>query len=459
MRSLRDESGQTLVLVALCMTVLIGFLALAVDLGLVFHARRNMQIAADAAAVAAALDYKYNGSITSAQTAGCAAAAANGVSGTCSTGSCIGVTTTTICVNDPPIHGYHESTGYSEVIVNEPVPTLFAKILHINSVDVPARAVVGSGNNNGCIWALATAGDDVSLTGSGSISAPNCEIYDDSSASDAMTLTGSGSISAKAIGIVGSNPGYSVTGSGSISPNPPTTGIGPAASPLSLTPPTIPTGTCSSNCTISNTGSSKLTIGPGTYNSISNVGSGTLELTAGNYIINGNLTNTGSGTLQIDGGGSYTITVTGNFSTTGSGAVSIGSSYLFIVEGTLSLTGSGALTAPSITFYTLGADTLTGSGNMNLQAPTTGTYNGVLIYQPSSDTSGMSITGSGGDSIKGILYAPTAPLTLTGSGSLNVSLDMIVDRMTVTGSGSITDTNYAVVTNPSSVLSKLVMVE
>jgi hypothetical protein len=434
------------------MLVILGFAALVVDIGLVFHARRNMQTAADAGAVAAALDYQYNGSVSSAEAAGCSAATANGVSGTCSTGSCVGVTSTTICVNLPPVHGYHKSSGYTEVIVNEPTPTFFMRMFRLSSVDVPARAVAGTGANNGCVWALSRSGDDVSLTGSGSITAQNCEIYDDSSASDALTLTGSGSISAKVIGIVG---GYSVTGSGSVTPNPPTTGIGPAADPLALSAPTIPTGTCSSGCTINNSSSSNLTINPGTYNSISNTGSGTLTLTAGNYIINGNLTNNGSGNLVL-GAGNYTIS--GNFTTTGSGAVTVGSG-LYIVEGTLSLTGSGALTGTSVTFYTLGADTLTGSGNMNLTAPTSGTYDGVLIYQPSSDTHAMSITGSGGDKIQGILYAPDAPLTLTGSGGLNVSLDIIVDTLSVTGSGSITDTNYAVVTNPGSVLSKLVMVE
>jgi hypothetical protein len=83
------------------------------------------------------------------------------------------------------------------------------RAFHINSVDVAGRAVAGSGLNNGCVWALSRSGTDVSLTGSGSITAQNCEIYDDSSSANAMTLTGSGSISAKEIGIVG---GYSVTG-------------------------------------------------------------------------------------------------------------------------------------------------------------------------------------------------------------------------------------------------------
>lgn len=465
MKSMKEDSGQTLVIIALCMTVLLGFVALAVDVGSLFQARRSMQVAADAAAVAGALDFKYNNSVTSAKAAARAAAAANGVS------------SSYITINIPPVNGYHQTSGYTEAIAVDPAPTFFMNMFHISSVNVTARAVAGSGINNGCIWALATTGDDVSLTGSGSITAQNCEIYDNSSASNALTLTGSGSITAKAIGIVGNNPGYSVTGSGSLSPNPPTTGIGPAANPLALTPPTIPTitGTCSSNCNQSNAGTGNLTVPAGTYTSISNTGSGTVTLSpgtvvtgsvsntgsgslifgAGNYIIGGNLTNTGSGSLSL-GAGNYTIG--GNFSSTGSSSVSLGSG-LYEIGGNLSLTGSGSQTGTGVTFYTQGSDTLTGSGNMNLTAPTSGTYNGVLIYQPSSDASAMSITGSGGDNITGILYAPAAQLTLTGSGSLHVSLDMIVDTLKVTGSGSVVDTNYSAVTNTNSVLSKLVMVE
>jgi hypothetical protein len=96
---------------------------------------------------------------------------------------------------------------------------------------------------------------------------------------------------------------------------------------------------------------------------------------------------------------------------------------------------------------------------MNLTAPTSGTYDGVLLFQSRTDSSSVSITGSGGDKIQGIVYASDSPLTLTGSGSLNVSLDMIVDSLTVTGSGSVVDSNYSVVTNSNSVLSRLVLVE
>lgn len=96
---------------------------------------------------------------------------------------------------------------------------------------------------------------------------------------------------------------------------------------------------------------------------------------------------------------------------------------------------------------------------MDLTAPTSGADNGILFFQSRTDSDAMSITGSGGDVIQGIVYAPDAPLTLTGSGSMSVSLDIIVDSLNVTGSGSVTDTNYAAVTNTNSPLGKLVMVE
>jgi uncharacterized membrane protein len=78
MRIRDNENGQVLAITALAMTVLFGFLALAVDVGVLFRARRNMQIAADSAAFGAAMDYLYNGSKSSAQTAGKADATANG---------------------------------------------------------------------------------------------------------------------------------------------------------------------------------------------------------------------------------------------------------------------------------------------------------------------------------------------------------------------------------------------
>jgi hypothetical protein len=445
----KDESGQALVIATLSMAVLMGFLALAVDVGLLFHARRNVQLAADSAAVAAALDYKYNANVTSAQTAGRAAAAANGISNV----------TANVSVNVPPTNGpYTGNSNFAEVLIQQPMTTTFTNFLNIRGLRIAGRAVAGSLPLNqageGCMWALASSGQAVSNTGSGDISASNCNIYDDSSASNAVSSTGSGMISAKAIGVVG---GFSSTPSGHILPNPPTTGITPVANPLNITAPTVTTSPCMGGSTACDKSNSvgTMTLSPGNYTSISTSGSARTVLNPGTYVI-GSLSIVGSGTLIL-GAGNYTIT--GSFMSSGSPTVTLGSG-LYIIGGGLSLTGSGPLTGTGVTFDMQGGGTtITGSSSMSLTAPTSGNYSGLLIYQPSTNSSSIAITGSAGATFQGIVDAPSAPLRLTGSGSLGISTDLIVSSITNTGSGTITNTNYAAVTNTNSVLNKIRMVE
>src|SRR5581483_1805437 len=109
MRFWDDESGQMLVLTAVCMTVLMGFLALAIDVGILFRARRNVQIAADAGAIAGALQQQYGGSpgpacgggVTGVPCAVQNAVAANGVPAA-----------DVASVSTNPASGYHTGSGY-----------------------------------------------------------------------------------------------------------------------------------------------------------------------------------------------------------------------------------------------------------------------------------------------------------------------------------------------------------
>ncbi len=456
-RILKDESGQVLVLTVLSMTVLVGFLALAIDVGMLFRAKRNMQIAADAAAIAGALDYKYNGSITSAQAAAQTAATANGVT---STGTCpiFDHTKTYVCINIPPVYGPNAgSSGFVEALISQPNQTIFMPMIsHSSLISVGARAVAGSGTSSACIWTLAKSGKDISLTGSGSLTAKKCAIYDDSNASNALVLTGSGSVSAKAIGIVG---GYSDTGSGSLTPNPPTTGIAPAADPLaSLSAPTVTSGTCTGTvaaCNPSNSTTGSLVVPPGNYTSISNTGTGTVTLSGGNYVISGNLINSGTGSLSL-GAGNYSIG--GNFSSTGSSSLTLWRRSLHRRRQPkpyrLRSSHRGRRELLHARQHHCYRKRQHGPYSADL-----GSERRSAVFPVRTDSQTMAITGSGGDVIQGIIYAPDASLTLSGSGSVNTSTDIIVDSLTVSGSGSITNTNYAVVTNSNSPLGKLVMVE
>ncbi|MGC2162891.1 MAG: pilus assembly protein TadG-related protein [Silvibacterium sp.] len=478
MKFLRDEKGQVLVIGALSMMVLLAFMALATDVGLLFRAKRNAQIAADAAAVAGTLDYKYNASVSSAQAAGQAAATANGITN--------GVGGAVVTINVPPKNGPNQSLGFVEAIITQPNSTTFMSIFGHSAVSVAARAVAGAGTTDGCVWALGKSGVDIPISGSGSINVPTCGVYDNSSASDALNLTGSGSIKANSIGIVG---GYADSGSGSIQIcNPgctnsnPTTGIAPVASPITLTPPTVPTSSAACTgtgpggvgCSYSCSGSANCTIGPGTYTSITNSGSGKLTLTAGNYNVTGSLSNTGSGGTTLGAGnvivngclcdtgsgnlttgaGSYTM---GTFTSSGSSSLTLGSG-LYITTGTQSLTGSGALDGTGVTFFTEGSTTVSGSGSMDLTAPLSGPYNGIVFYQPANDSDAINLSGSGSMTLEGIVYAPDSPLTITGSGSGNIYTDFIVDSLTLSGSGSFNSKQYQLI-NASALLGKIVMVE
>src|SRR5690242_19137961 len=129
-----DESGQAMVMTALGFSVLLGFMALAVDTGMVFHAKREMQTAADSAASAAALDYVYNRSTTSSATAAKAASSTNGFSD--------GSSGVTVTVNDPPVIGASAGTsGITEVIISKPVPMTFMSMVGFSTMTVKARAV------------------------------------------------------------------------------------------------------------------------------------------------------------------------------------------------------------------------------------------------------------------------------------------------------------------------------
>jgi Flp pilus assembly protein TadG len=422
MRFRRDESGQMIVMLAISMTALMAFMALAVDVGILFHVRREVQIAADAAAMAGALDYHYNPTGSTARAAAIAAAAQNGVSN----GS-VNVTFPT-----SSSYGSPYTTGFVQAIVSVPNPTMFMRLFGMTSVNLVSSAVAGPGASQGCVWSLGRSGTGVS--GSGDLTATGCEIYDNSSSGTALDMTGGGSISAKQVGVTGGS-------IGSVNPRA-ITGMIPVTDPLaSLTAPGGSSGTCtpaaSRRCNPSNTSGGSMNVPPGTYTSISNSGGGTMTL-AGSYTITGNLSNT-RGNLIL-GAGSYTIG--GTLSNSGSLNLSAGQ---YVVEG--GLQSSGSVTGNSVSFYTGGTTTL--SGGVDLTAPASG----ILIFQAGGT---VTILETGNMTLQGIVYAPNAPLTVGGSGSSNVYADFVVGSLNITGTPQLQ--NYALL-NHGTPLTKIVMVQ
>ncbi len=136
----RRRSGMTLVWFAMLLTTLLGMVGLVIDAGMLMASHRQVQNAADAAALAAAMDI---------------------MNGAPATGDAPSATATAIAfvtehnglpnapdpiVHIPPTSGaYVDEEGYVEVIASVPVQTFFIHILPgvANEHTVRARAVAG----------------------------------------------------------------------------------------------------------------------------------------------------------------------------------------------------------------------------------------------------------------------------------------------------------------------------
>jgi Flp pilus assembly protein TadG len=142
MRAARDESGQALVLVAITMVVLLGFVGLAIDVGNAYFTQRELQKAADAAALAGALELPDQAAATTvAQQYGAADGEKN--EATLVKDSTAEVTTRCVAsLGCLPSRGV--TTNIISVKETADVPTFFAKLFGVDSFTVSARATACS---------------------------------------------------------------------------------------------------------------------------------------------------------------------------------------------------------------------------------------------------------------------------------------------------------------------------
>jgi hypothetical protein len=150
---------------------------------------------------------------------------------------------------------------------------------------------------------------------------------------------------------------------------------------------------------LSLSGNSSKTIQPGIYTKISVSGNAKLTLSAGIYI--------------IEGGG---FTVSDNASVNGSGVMIFNAGSLYPNTG-----------------GTYGSITLGGTGQCSLSPATSGTYAGIVFFQPPNNTKTFTMTGNA-SGISGTIYAPAASLSDSSNGAVAASL--IVDKLSISGNGS-----------------------
>jgi len=389
------ESGQTLVLVALSLTLLMGALGLAIDIGFVRYQQSRLQKAADSAAIAAGLEIGNcsNTVCANMQTAAAVALKEDGITGatiTPTANQCtipnssglamtINVAPCVLGTSDPN----NGNTHVAEVVLTEPQRTFFGAFAGIRTLNLVARAEAGDSyvntgvNGGNCIYTKS-----LEFNGSnGTFTLNNCGIYDNgnlqTNSSDTATASTFLYYGSWSPNNCNSSCVWNIGGTNTAPPAHTTT---PQADPLaSLTPPSQPANSTTYNNTTPNNGA---TLQPGYYPNGINLNSNvSVTLAQGLYYMNGSINVNSGATLS------------------GTGV------ELYFNNGALQLnSGSTAkLTAPTTT------------------SSIAGTTAGMLDWQSSSNSTGMPIDSGSSSYLQGVIYLPNAQLTLNSAAGVTIN--------------------------------------
>jgi hypothetical protein len=430
----------------------LGTLGLVVDVGYSYYRRHVAQAGAESAALAMAS----------------AAASASPCSITCGTGGVVCNSTPTACPNpipNPPTSNLHNACLYAQtngfavtangrqnvtvasgtgtpptltgitvpywatVRISERIPQTFSAVLGNTQALVSARATaaaIGGTGNSGCIYVLGNVTGALNFSGSPTVTS-GCGVYVESSQLYALNTSGSPTITTSGGAKTWLWGGVNASGSLTISPS-----------------AEVPTGyTCSaavSSCTIG--GNNKTSPGdPYTTWFSQQTAPSTTPCT-------GPSVNLSSGTMALSPG-----CYPSGWILSGSSYVTL-SSGVYVIKGGITISGSGAPgttkdaanndisgvavdgTAGVMLYFPNGGITMSGSGLAWLKPQNSGTFKGVSLWQPSSNSSADALSGTTSQYSTGLIYAPASTLTYSG-GSGTSQTSLVVNQVVFSGTTQI----------------------
>jgi hypothetical protein len=192
----RDRRGALLATTAAALPVIAGFAGLGIETGMWYSDKRDLQTAADAAALSGAFE-RVRGNPTGLQSAARHEAQRNGFAI---------VATNTIAVNNPPLAGSRAGdTKAVEVVLTRPHSLLFSKLLMPGDVTIAARSTAAvATTGEACVLALdRTANAALNNQGSATIKMDGCVMASNSVSSNAIEMTGSATLTAYSLWTVG----------------------------------------------------------------------------------------------------------------------------------------------------------------------------------------------------------------------------------------------------------------
>lgn len=283
----RDSRGSLIVITAILFPVLLAFLGLALDVGMIYDVKRRQQKAADAGAMGGGHELWRN-NITDAEVTRAATddTARNGFD------DADGSTTVTVT--------YPYNTDQVEVVIEEVVPTYFARIFGPKFVTVRSRAVSGLVSyGDGCIFVMDdSARDAFKISGTADLRS-ECGVYVNSDHPDAAGVQGGTScLDVPELGLVGR---MNYEGSSQECTSDHEELMARVADPLyAMDPPDLNDGLTDRGAVSVSEGDPPVTLEPGIYDDITITG-GTVTLNPGLYVIDGG-NMPGGGNLTVNGG-------------------------------------------------------------------------------------------------------------------------------------------------------------
>jgi hypothetical protein len=186
--ALRNERGSVAVHVGIMMIAIIGMVSVGIEIGYLLLKHREMQSAADSAAMSGATALGLQSPADFRMEARAVASVG---------GFTDGVDGATVTVNSPPLGGTNAGNPYAvEVIVSQPQTLSLIQVYRSGLFDVGARAVaLAQPGFLYCMLALdPSASDAVMVQNNAVVTSPDCGVAVDSSSSNALSLRNNAAI-------------------------------------------------------------------------------------------------------------------------------------------------------------------------------------------------------------------------------------------------------------------------
>ncbi|MBN2676998.1 MAG: Tad domain-containing protein [Anaerolineaceae bacterium] len=423
--------GQALVLIAVALVGLLGVVAMAVDGSMIYSDRRELQSAADNAAMSAAATAagRMDTHALNYQSFTCGSAGVQDAM----------VHALNKAIDSVALYGYSVDTDISDhngvqischIDVNAGLVERYldvrVEIVHQSNTGF-TRFILPNGVSN-TVEAVARIHPRRSLSMGNAIAAlsPNCDPGIDVGGNGSVNVMGGGIFSNSCMAFTGATDitvnvdyggiGYvtSYTEKGNVDLQPP--GLTPEQSTELLPYVEIPTPDCLSlpDYGVVNV-DGVLTINPGRYDGITLDGGDHLIMNPGLYCLYGDFQTNGHQTVEV------------NPSSSGDEGVTI-----YMASGTLLFNGNSLiiLRAPAIS-----------------QPPA---IKGMLVYMPPSNTGTITLTGTSGSSFRGTVYSPYGDIIVGGTADIPFATELVGANVTVSGNAAIdiTDDAYVNYTRP-----------